>query len=98
MLFDPPHTADPVALSFLAVYPDEGSVFSFGLPMDPSVFLLGSPGYSFPTLPVIPDNTMVSRPRPHRVYDFEEYRLLAPSAANRAHTNVRAMHPHATVR
>jgi hypothetical protein len=97
VLFDPPHTADPIALSFLAVYPDEGSAFSFGLPMDPSAFLLGSPGYSFPTLPVIPGNTMVSRPRPHRVYDFEQYRLIAPTAANRRLTNVRAIHPRASV-
>jgi hypothetical protein len=98
VLFDPPGSADPVDLSWLVVYPEKTSSFSVGLPMDPSVFLLGLPGYSFPTVPVIPGNTTVSRPRPHRIYDFEDYRLLPPSAANRRLADVRAIHRHSDVR
>jgi hypothetical protein len=79
---------------WLVVHP-ESALFSLGVPMDPSVFLLGFPGYSAPTEPVIPGDTTVSKARPHRIYDFEDYQLLAPTAANRRLTNVRAMHPRA---
>jgi hypothetical protein len=69
---------------------------SLGFPIDPGAFLLGSPGYSSPTLLVLPAaGAEAEFPRLHRVYDFEDYRLLAPTAANRRLTNVRAMHPRA---
>jgi hypothetical protein len=29
-----------------------------------------------------------------RIYDFERYRLLAPTAANRRLANLQAIHPH----
>jgi hypothetical protein len=71
---------------------------SLGFPIDPGAFLLGFPGYSSPTLLVLPAaGAEAEFPRLHRVYDFEDYRLLPPTAANRGRTNVRAMHPHADV-
>jgi hypothetical protein len=71
---------------------------SIGFPIDPGSFLPGSPGYSSPTLLVLPGRgSEASFPKLHRMYDFEEYRLLVPTAANRRMANVRAMHPHANV-
>jgi DNA-directed RNA polymerase specialized sigma24 family protein len=77
----------------LVVLADPSTWSRLGFPMHPSMFLLGFPGYTVPTL-FIPGAT-VSGPRPHLVFDFEEYRLLAPTADNRKLTSVRAMHPRA---
>jgi hypothetical protein len=68
----------------LFIAPENPSTsFRLGFPMDPSFFLVGFPGYAAPTLPA------------HAVYDFEDYRLLAPTADNRKLTSVQAMHPDA---
>jgi hypothetical protein len=88
-----PSRADPLDVTPLGFLPEDTSASSrLGFPMDPSAFLLGSPGYSFPTLPVLlgPGETV---PNLHRTYDFEEYRLIAATAANRRLADVRAVHP-----
>jgi hypothetical protein len=79
---------------YLGVLPEDSSL---GFPMDLSAFLLGFPAYSSPpTLLVLPaPGATASFPRLHRVYDFEEYQLLAPTAANGRLTSVQAMHPDA---
>jgi hypothetical protein len=63
----------------------------FGFPMDPSAFLVGFPGTTTRNFPVIPQYTTVSAPRAHLVYDFDNYLVLAPTAANRRLTSVRAV-------
>jgi hypothetical protein len=102
VMLAPPSRFDPAdfsSLGSLGFLPEDTSTSSrLGFPMDPSAFLLGSPGYSIPTLPVLlgPGQTVSGRSL-YRVYDFEDYRLIAPTAANRRLTNLRAMHPRATV-
>jgi len=95
VLFAAPEGADSLDLDPLVWYPEDTSASTrLGVPMDPSAFLLGSPGYSFPTLPVIPGPGEKLPGRSlHRTYDFEDYRLIARTAANRRLTNVRAVHP-----
>jgi hypothetical protein len=68
---------------------------SLGFPIDPGSFLLGSPGYSSPTLLILPARGSEALfPQMPRIYDFERYRLLAPTAANRRLANLQAVHPH----
>ena len=87
--------ATPVLEPYPGVLADDPSL---GFPIDPGSFLPGSPGYSSPTLLILPSRgAEASFPELHRVYDFERYRLLAPTAANRRLANVRAMHPRADV-
>jgi hypothetical protein len=63
----------------------------FGFPMDPGAFLAGFPGYTGLSVPGIPAGP-VPRPKPYLVYDFDTYRLLAPTAANHRLTSVRAVY------
>jgi len=62
---------------------DPATSLRLGFPLDPSFPLVGDARYPTPTLP------------PHAVYDFEDYRLLAPAPGSHTLANVRAMHPHA---
>ncbi len=99
VLFAGPDRADPLDFNPPVFLPEDTNAGRLGIPLDPSTFLLGSPDYSFPTLPVLPGpGDTASALNLHRIYDFEEYRLIAPSAANRRVTNVRAMHPRAALR
>ena len=68
----------------LVIAPENpGRRLRLGFPLDPSFFLVGEAGYPTPTLP------------PHAVYDFEDYRLVAPAPGSHTLASVRAMHPHA---
>jgi hypothetical protein len=78
----------PSFLKTGVTYPEHAGL---GFPMDPSAFLAGFPGTSTRSFPVIPQYTTVSAPRAHLVYDFDNYELLAPTAANRRLTSVRAV-------
>jgi hypothetical protein len=99
-LFVLPDMADPIDFSSTKWHvgwpEDKRASLSLGVPMDPSDFLVGFPEYPSAAIPVIPAEDAPG-PKLHRVYDFEDYRLLAPTAANRRLANLRAMHPHADV-
>lgn len=83
----PPGT---IAMSLSDFIADSG----LGFPMDASVFLVGFPGYAVPDLPFLPMATATG-PKPHAVYDFDDYQLLAPTTANRRLTSVQAVHANA---
>lgn len=93
--YRPVRIVTPPPYGRVAIYPDTLGVIpekaSVGFPMDPSAFLAGFPGVPTRSFPAIPRATTVSAPRAHLVYDFDAYRLLAPTAANRKLTSVRAM-------
>jgi hypothetical protein len=89
-----PNAAEPSSHYYHGVFAEDPRL---GFPMDPGAFLLGLPEYPSPTMLLLPApgyEAEVPGPQ-HRLYDFEGYRLLAPTAANRKLTDVRAVHSRA---